>query len=334
MQRRTVLASVAGALVSPHLARAQAGRTLRFVPQADPAILDPIVTTGLVSRNHGFLIFDTLYGVDEQFRPQPQMVEGHTIGNDGLLWTMTLRNGLCFHDDTPVLARDVIASLRRWAVRDTFGTSLFSIVDELSAPDDRTVTWRLRRPFPLMPDCLGKVGAVTAAIMPERLAKSDPAIPVKEMVGSGPFRFVPDEYVGGSRIVYARFDGYVSRKETPSLLAGSKPVNFDRIEWQTIPDPSTAAAALQRGEVDWVEQPLVDLLPTLKADKGLKVEVIDPTGAVGVIRFNQLHPPFNNPELRRIILGAVIAVGTPIAERPPHRSVRADCPHTALTLGV
>ena len=305
MQRRTVLASVAGALVSPHLARAQAGRTLRFVPQADPAILDPIVTTGLVSRNHGFLIFDTLYGVDEQFRPQPQMVEGHTIGNDGLLWTMTLRNGLCFHDDTPVLARDVIASLRRWAVRDTFGTSLFSIVDELSAPDDRTVTWRLRRPFPLMPDCLGKVGAVTAAIMPERLAKSDPAIPVKEMVGSGPFRFVPDEYVGGSRIVYARFDGYVSRKETPSLLAGSKPVNFDRIEWQTIPDPSTAAAALQRGEVDWVEQPLVDLLPTLKADKGLKVEVIDPTGAVGVIRFNQLHPPFNNPELRRIILGAV-----------------------------
>jgi len=216
MQRRTVLASIAGVLAAPRLARAQAARTLRFVPQADPAILDPIVTTGLVSRNHGLLIFDTLYGVDEQFRPQPQMVEGHTTGNDGLLWTMTLRDGLRFHDNTPVLSRDVVASLRRWGVRDTFGISLLSAVDELSAPGDRTVTWRLKRPFPLMPDCLGKVGAITAAIMPERLAKSDPAVPVKEMVGSGPFRFVADEYVGGSRVVYAKFEGYVSRPEPPS----------------------------------------------------------------------------------------------------------------------
>ncbi|MEJ1974787.1 MAG: ABC transporter substrate-binding protein [Acetobacteraceae bacterium] len=161
------------------------------MPQADPAILDPIVTTGLVTRNHGFLIFDTLYGVDEQFRAQPQMVESHAVENNGLLWTMTLRSGLRFHDGQPVRALDVVASLRRWAIRDTFGISLFADVDELSAPDDRTVRWRLKRPFPLMPDCLGKVGAITAAIMPERIAKADASIPVKEMVGSGPFRFVP-----------------------------------------------------------------------------------------------------------------------------------------------
>ena len=305
MRRRTILAGLATSLARPGLLSAQQARTLRFVPQADPAILDPIVTTGLVTRNHGFLIFDTLYGVDEQFRPQPQIVEGHVVGPDGLSWTMKLREGLRFHDNTPVLARDVIASLRRWAARDTFGTSLFSVVDEISALDDRTVTWRLKRPFPLLPDCLGKVGSITAAIMPERLAKSDPAIPLKEMIGSGPFRFVQDEYVSGSRIVYAKFRDYVSRPEAPSLLAGGKPVNFDRVEWQTIPDPATAAAALQKGEVDWVEQPLVDLLPALKADRSITVEVIDPTGAVGVIRFNQLHPPFNNPEIRRIVLGAV-----------------------------
>ncbi len=305
MRRRTALAAIAGTLASPSLLRAQPPRTLRFVPQADPAILDPIVTTGLVTRNHGFMIFDTLYGVDERFRPQPQMVEGHTISDGGLSWTMRLREGLRFHDGTPVLARDVVASLRRWAARDTFGTSLFAIVDEIAAPDDRTVAWRLKRPFPLMPDCLGKVGAITAAIMPERLAKSDPAVPLSEMVGSGPFRFVADEYVGGSRVVYARFDGYVPRPEAPSLLAGGKPVHFDRVEWQTIPDPATAAAALQRGEVDWVEQPLVDLLPRLKADRNITTEVIDPTGAVGVLRFNQLHPPFNNPDIRRIVLGAV-----------------------------
>ncbi len=305
MRRRTVLTAIAGSLAAPRLVRSQPLRTLRFVPQADPAILDPIVTTGLVTRNHGFLIFDTLYGVDEQFRPQPQMVEGHTVDRDGLLWTMTLRSGLRFHDGAPVLGRDVVASLRRWGARDTFGGSLFAVVDELAAPDDRTVTWRLKRPFPLLPDCLGKVGSVTSAIMPERLANSDPAAPVKEMIGSGPYRFVQSEYVAGSRVVYARFDGYASRPGPSSLLAGGKPVHFDRVEWQTIPDPSTAAAALQRGEVDWVEQPLTDLLPKLKSDRNLKVEVIDPTGAVGVIRFNQLYPPFDRPEVRRIVLGAV-----------------------------
>ena len=305
MHRRTVLLSLASTLASPRLTTAQPSRTLRFVPQADPAILDPIVTTGLVSRNHGFLIFDTLYGVDEQFRAQPQMVEGHTVDNDGLRWTMKLRDGLRFHDDTPVLARDVVASLRRWGARDTFAGSLFAVLDELSAPDDKTVVWRLKSPFPLLPDCLGKVGSVMSAIMPERIATADPAIPVKEMVGSGPFRFVASEYVAGSRVVYERFAGYVSRTEPTSLLAGAKPTYFDRVEWQTIPDPATAASALQRGEVDWVEQPLGDLLPTLKTDRNLKVEVTDPTGAVAVIRFNQLYPPFNNPEIRRIILGAV-----------------------------
>jgi peptide/nickel transport system substrate-binding protein len=310
MRRRTLLgsalsAAAAGPLFTPSIARAQAKSVLRFVPQADPAILDPIVTTGLVTRNHGFLIFDTLYGVDDQFRPKLQMLESHTIENNGLLWTMKLREGLRFHDGQPVRARDVVASLRRWALRDTFGISLFADVDELSAVDDRTVRWRLKKPFPLMPDCLGKVGAITAAIMPERIATADASVPVKEMVGSGPFRFVPEEYVPGSRVVYAKFDGYVPRAEPCNLLAGGKIVHFDRVEWQTIPDAATAAAALQQGEIDWLEQPIVDLLPTLKMDRKLKVEVLDPTGAVGVIRFNQLYPPFNNPAIRRIILGAV-----------------------------
>jgi peptide/nickel transport system substrate-binding protein len=309
-RRRDLLRSTLGAsaflAAAPTIARAQETRTLRFVPQAAPGILDPIVTTGLVNRNHGFLVFDTLYGVDEALCAQPQMVEGHVIEDGGRTWTMTLRPGLRFHDGIPVLARDVTASLRRWAARDTFGGSIFDIVDELAAPDDRTVRWRLKHPFPRLPEALGKVGSIVAFIMPERLAATSSTVPVKELVGSGPFRFVADQYVPGASLVYERFEGYVPRLDgTPSLLAGPKRVNFDRVEWQVIPDPATAAAALQEGEIDWWEQPIFDLLSTLRRDPELAVEVLDQFGNVGVLRFNHTLPPFDNPAIRRAVLGAV-----------------------------
>ncbi|HWK45526.1 MAG TPA: ABC transporter substrate-binding protein [Stellaceae bacterium] len=317
MHRRDLLRSTLGAgvgavlgssLAAPMISRAQstAERTLRFVPQADAAILDPIITTGLVNRNHGFLVFDTLYGVDEAGKMQPQMLAGHTVENDGKLWTMTLREGLKFHDNEPVRARDVVASLRRWASRDAFGNSLMLVVDELSAPDDRTLLWRLKRPFPMLPDALGKVGAIVAFIMPERLAMTDSTHPVKEIIGSGPFRFRADQYAPGSRLVYEKFAGYAPRAEgVPSLLAGPKVAYFDRVEWQVIPDPATAAAALQRNEIDWWDQPIFDLLPTLRRNQNLKVEVLDPFGNVGVLRFNHTQPPFDNPAIRRAVLGAV-----------------------------
>lgn len=311
MHRRDLLRSTLGAglcaaLASPALAQGQAARTLRFVPQADAAILDPIITTGLVNRNHGFLVFDTLYGVDEQLRPHPQMVAGHVVENDGKTWVMTLRDGLKFHDNEPVRGRDVVASLRRWASRDAFGNSLFSVVDELSAPDDRTIRWRLKSPFPMLPEALGKVGAIIAFIMPERLALTDSNLPVKELIGSGPFRFQADQHVPGSRIVYSRFENYLPRPDgTTSLLAGPKQVHFDRVEWLIMPDAATAAAALQRGEIDWWDQPIIDLLPPLKRNSALKVELLDPIGNVGVLRFNHTLPPFDNPAIRRAVLSAV-----------------------------
>lgn len=315
MRRRDVLASGLAAgvgavlgspLAFPRIARAQAARTLRFVPQADAAILDPTITTGLVNRNHGFLIFDTLYGVDEKLQPQPQMVAGHVVEDDGKTWTMTLRERLTFHDGEPVRGRDVVASLKRWAARDAFGSSLFNIVDEISAPDDRTVRWRLKAPFPLLPLALGKVGAIIAFIMPERLAQTDSAQPVKELIGSGPYRFRADEHVPGARLVYQRHEGYVPRPDgATSLLAGPKIAHFERVEWVVMPDPATAAAALQRGEIDWWDQPIVDLVGTLRARKDLTVELLDTIGNVGVLRFNHTLPPFDNPAIRRAVLAAV-----------------------------
>jgi peptide/nickel transport system substrate-binding protein len=282
---------------------------LRFVPQADLAVLDPILTTAGVTRSHAYLVFDTLYGVtgpEEGFKPVPQMAAGHRVEDDGRTWRVTLRDGLVFHDGAKVLARDCVASIRRWGVRDTFGQALLGRVDEISAADDKTIVFRMKRPFHLLPDALGKVAANVCAIMPERLAATDPFKQVTEMVGSGPYRFKADERVQGSRFVYERFAGYQPRADgLPAWTSGPKIAHFDRIEWQIIPDQATPAGALQAGEVDWWELPPSDLLPMLRRGGKLRVVNAEPTGNYAFLRPNHLHPPFDNPAVRRALLGAI-----------------------------
>jgi len=311
MHRRHLLtgaAAVSAAAALPNFAIAQpaASRVLKFIPQSDLAVLDPIVTTAYVTRHHAYMVYDTLYGIDADYKPQPQMAEGHTVEQDGKLVTITLRPGLLFHDGTPVLAKDCVASLRRWAARDGLGQVLMSLTDELSAPDDRRIVFKLKRPFPLLFDALAKPSTPVCFMMPERLAGTDPATPLREVMGSGPFSFVANERVPGSRIVYERFDKYVPRTEgTPSWTAGPKVAHFDRVEWHVIPDASTAANALQNGEMDWWEQPTADLQPVLRRNRNVLMEIPDPTGLMALCRFNQLHPPFDNAAIRRALLGAV-----------------------------
>ncbi len=289
----------------PNLVRA-APTTLRFVPQIDLAFLDPHWTTASVTRNHGHMVFDTLFGCDTAYRASPQMLEGFATEPDGLQWRLVLRPGLMWHDGERVLARDCVASIRRWAKRDAFGGTLMRATAELSAPDDRTILFRLHKPFPLLPDALAKPAAYMPAMMPERLALTDPATQVAEMVGSGPFRYVSGERVQGSRNVYARFDGYRPREGgSADWFSGPKVVHYDRVEWTTMPDGATAAAALQAGEQDWWEQATPDLLPLLRRAKGVRVETLDPSGTIGMMRPNHLQAPFDNPAVRRALLHAI-----------------------------
>lgn len=308
MHRRTFLAASAAsvtAIATPRLARATPN-LLKFVPQSDVTILDPIWTTAYVTRNHGFMIFDTLYGIDGNFAAQPQMVAGHRVEKDGLQWDLTLRDGLAWHDGTPVLARDCVASIKRWGVRDPFGQTLIAYTDELSAPDDKTIRFRLKKPFALLPDALGKPGSNFCAIMPERLANTDPYKQVTEMVGSGPFKWNAGERVVGSRAVYDRNTAYQPRQGPPSQwTAGPKVAHIDRIEWHVIPDESTKANALVTGEVDWWENPTSDMLILLSRSGDIETRVTDQTGTMACLRFNQLWPPFDNPAIRRAVLHAV-----------------------------
>ncbi|TCR66582.1 peptide/nickel transport system substrate-binding protein [Bosea sp. BK604] len=310
MDRRTFLGAslglAAGSLASPHVARAAADRVIKFIPQRDLNSKDPMWIPAANVRTHGYMIFDTLYGIDENFRPQPQMAEGAAIEDDGKLWKIRLRPGLKFHDGTPVLARDAAASIRRFCVRDPLGQALAAVTDELSAPDDRTIQFRLKRPFALLPDALSSTPLFMPAIMPERLANTDPMKQVTDMVGSGPFRYVANEEMQGERYAYEKFAGYVPRDSgTPGWTAGPKVVNIDRVEWKVIPDPATIAAALQTGEADWIEYAPLDLLDVLRSARNVKVAVTDPTGMKADMRMNQAIPPFDNPEIRRALLGAV-----------------------------
>ena len=340
MQRRSFIAGTAAAIAAPSVVRAQASRLLRFIPQADLTVLDPMWTTAYVTRNHGFMVYDTLFGQDGQYRPSPQMLEGFTTENDGKLWTLTLRDGLKFHDGSPVLARDCVASLKRWGVRDAFGGALMAATDELSAKDDKTIVFRLKRPFALLPSALAKTPGYNPVIMPERLAKTDPMTQVTEMVGSGPFRFVANERVPGAKAVYEKFAGYVPRQGgTADWTSGPKIVNFDRVEWTTITDPTTAAQALMTGEQDWWDYATVDLMPLLQKTKGVKVVVQEPSGQISILRMNHLQPPFNNPAIRRAMLGMVnqedvvtAVVGTDKAMW--HTGVGYFCPDTPMASQV
>lgn len=305
MRRRTVLTGAAATLARPALVRAASATTLKFIPYADLALTDPAVSA-MVTRNHVLMVWDTLFAMDEHGAARPQMLAGYTTDADGLTWTLTLRDGLKFHDGTPVLARDVVASLQRWWVNDAFGQALASATNELVALDDKRVEFRLKRRFHLLPDALAHPTNLVAAIMPERLAKTPATERLKEIVGSGPFRFLASERVPGARNVYAKFADYVPRpNDKPSFRAGAQIAYFDRVEWLTTADWGTQAAALRTGEVDWVEQPLMDLVGSLRADRNLKVEVVETKGLTGFLRFNHMYPPFDNPAIRRILLKAI-----------------------------
>jgi peptide/nickel transport system substrate-binding protein len=306
--RRRELLKAAGVSVAavplPRIGRAERTDKLVFVPTSDLAVLDPVVPANRPTRNHAYLVFDTLYGIDTNWTAQPQMVEGHQVEEDGLTWTLTLRDGLRFHDKEPVLARDVVASIRRFAARISFAYALMAATEELSAPDDRTVRFRLKRPFPHLPEALGGPGGIVPAIMPERLAATSPFKPVDEIVGSGPYRFLPEEHVIGARAAYERFTLYQPRKEgTVGFTSGPKIAHFDRVEWLEL-DQFPAMAALRNGEIDWWEVPLNDQVKALARDGNVTV-IFQYATAMGILRFNHLHPPFDNVAVRRALLGAV-----------------------------
>jgi len=322
LTRRDLMAGTAAVATSAALpggsASAQAKRdVLKIVPHANLQILDPITTTGYISRNHGYMIYDTLFALDEGLTPRPQMVGEMDVSADRQRYAMKLRDGLSFHDDAPVTAEDCVASLKRWGARDAMGQRVLSVVDKLEAQDGRTIVLTLKRPYGALLDSIGKISSNVPFMMPKRIADTPADRQIEDTTGSGPFRFMKAEWRPGNVAVYERFAGYKPRSEPVSSAAGGKIAKVARCEWHTM-DANTAMNALIAGEVDYWEQVTPDLAPIVAQTPGVKVEVLDPVGSMGWGRFNHLVAPTNNPLIRRAIMKAInqedslrTAIGSP-----------------------
>jgi peptide/nickel transport system substrate-binding protein len=317
-RRRFLAAAAAASLARPALA--QGAKPLVFVPQGNLVTMDPVWTTATVTRNAAAMVFETLYGRTDTLEPRPQMIAGALVEDGGKRWTLTLRDGLAFHDGEPVLARDCVASLQRWMKRDPAGQTLAARLDALEAPSDKTLVFRLKKPFPSLPAVLSKTQP-TPAIMPERIAATDPFRQIAEVIGSGAFKYEAGEYVSGHRMVFSRNDKYVPREEPASYSSGGLRAMVERVEWRIIPDPATAANALVSGEIDWLETPLPDLLPMLRKAAGVTVSVLDRTGYYGLLRPNWEQGPTANIGVRQAMLAAVDQVAVMTATMGEDRSL-------------
>jgi peptide/nickel transport system substrate-binding protein len=279
-------------------------KTITAVMHSDLRVIDPGFTTAYITRDHGYMVYDTLLATDSSFKIQPQMADWK-VSDDKLTYTFTLRDGLKWHDGAPVTAEDCVASLKRWGRNDAMGQKLMDFTASLDVVDAKTFTLKLKEPYGLVLESIGKPSSYTPFMMPKRLAETPAGQQIKEQIGSGPFKFVQAEFQPGVKAVYEKNADYVPRKEPPSWTSGGKVVKVDRVEWITMPDAQTAVNALQSGDIDFMENLPFDLLPMLEANKDIKIDVLNKFGFQTLGRMNFLYPPFDNVKVRRAAFLAI-----------------------------
>lgn len=311
-RRHVVAAGLAGASLptfgrQPARAASQ-DRPLRLVLNVGLQTLDPIAGPSFVTRNFAYMVFDTLISMDSKGQFRPQMLDGWKISNNDMTYTFTLRPGLKFSDGAPVTSEDCIASIKRWGGRDALGRRLMGATKELRAVDERTFVLELARPFGLVLDALGKPSVQVPFIMPARIASvTPPTTPVKEIVGSGPYLFLKEEWVPGERATFRRNPDYVPRSEPADGLAGGKVVKIERAELLTMPELAVRASALQANEVDYLEYAPFDFLPKFAASSDIVLSKA--TGLaqmVAALSINHTMPPFDNVRVRQAAAAAMV----------------------------
>ncbi|HHU94029.1 MAG TPA: ABC transporter substrate-binding protein [Alcaligenaceae bacterium] len=294
-----------GSLVAVSMSGVTQAQTINAVMHSSLRILDPIITTAHITRNHGYMIYDTLLSTDADNNIQPQMLEKWEVSDDGKTYTFYLREGLKWHDGAPVTADDSVASIKRWAKHDKMGQMLMGMLTKMEVVDDQSFVMEFDTPTDLALHALAKPSGVTPFIMPKRIAETPENTAITEHIGSGPFKMVVDEFQPGIQAVYEKNPDYIPRNEPASGTAGGKKVLVDKVRWIATPDAMTSVNALISGEVDYLEQLPYDLSPIVKANDSVNIQVLDPQGYQTIMRMNHLHAPFNDKKIRQAAMYAV-----------------------------
>jgi len=298
--RGRIAAALAIAAAAPLSAQ-----TLSVVMASKLSVLDPVLTTAHQSRNHGYMIYDTLLATDANNKIRPQMVSQWEVSADGKTYTFTLRDGLKWHDGAPVKAEDCVASIKRWAQQDKMGRQIMTLITSIDVINDKKFKIVHSIPTDLILSALAKPSGLSAFMMPKRVADTPSTKAITDYTGSGPFKFVASEFKPGVKVVYEKNKDYVPRKEPASSMAGGKVVNVDRVEWVQMPDAITTVNALLNNEVDYSESVPFDLIPMVKANDKVTVRVLDKMAYQVMYVFNQLHPPFDNKMIRQAAMYAI-----------------------------
>lgn len=272
-----------------------------MVKSSSLSIFDPVVTTTNMTMDHALAIYDTLFSLDSKLMPQPQMVGNWGLSDDKKTYTFELRDGLSWHDGTPVTAADCVASIRRWGQVKSAGQLLMARASDISKNDEKTFTIVLKEPLGLLPTLL----AQSLYVMRDKDAARPATEAVNANIGSGPFTFNQALAKPGTSFAYDRNEKYVPRSEPPDGLSGGKIVKVDRVIWDIISDQQTALAALQAGEIDYLEAPPADFYPVIDRDPSLALQVLDASGQVYFLRMNCLQRPFDNVKVRQAVLHLV-----------------------------
>jgi peptide/nickel transport system substrate-binding protein len=326
MFRRMAGIALAGALSVASASPTMAQTAIRAVLGGDLQVRDPIASTSYPSRTFGYLVYDTLVARDADGNIRPQMLESWKIDDGGLTYTFTLRDGLTWHDGTPVRPQDCIASIRRWGQRDGLGIRLLAATESMTVTGEKSFVVKLKEPFGLVLEALAKESSNVPFMMPEALASTPATQALTVVNGSGPFRFKADEFVPGSHAVFIKNPTYKPRSEPASRYAGAKIVNVDRVELRWLPDPATRVSALVRGEIDYLQYVPFDLLPILQSSRDVVLfNPGAPASNMGLIRLNHAAAPLDNPQIRLALQAAIDPAEALFAQGAPAEYVMPGC---------